>query len=180
MLCQNCKKNTATIFYEETVNGKTSSYALCHECAAKMRAEGKLKDTPDLSDTIGSLFGNPFGDLFGNFMGIPEASTGVQKTVCPDCGCDLNAISQTGMAGCPTCYTFFMESLQPMIRNIHGNTRHTGRIPLRFKARKEKKDQLAQLKKELNEAIKHEEFEKAAELRDQIRSMENENRSESA
>lgn len=179
MLCQNCKKNNATIFYEETINGKTTSYALCHECAAKMRAEGKIQDTIDMS-SIGSLFANPFGDLFGTFMGIPEAKTGVHKNVCPDCGCDLGAIRQTGMAGCPTCYTYFMESLQPMIRNIHGNTKHTGRIPMRFKARKEKKDQLQQLKKELNEAVKHEEFEKAAEIRDRIHALENENRSESA
>ena len=37
MLCEKCKKRTATVFYNENINGKTRSYSLCAECAAKMR-----------------------------------------------------------------------------------------------------------------------------------------------
>ena len=34
MLCEKCKKRTATVFYNENINGKTRSYSLCAECAA--------------------------------------------------------------------------------------------------------------------------------------------------
>ncbi len=169
MLCQQCKKNNASIFYKETVNGKTTSYALCPECAAKLTEEGKIKE---VKDPFTTFFDDPFGDLFNNMLGIPANQISSQKSVCPDCGCTLSMIQNTGMLGCPTCYRFFAEALEPTVRNIHGNTRHIGKIPGDREAKKAKKDKLASLKKELSEAIKAENFEQAAVLRDQIRDLE--------
>jgi protein-arginine kinase activator protein McsA len=42
MLCENCKKRTATVFYNENINGRARSYSLCGECAAKLREKGDL------------------------------------------------------------------------------------------------------------------------------------------
>ena len=44
MLCETCKKRTATVFYNENMNGKVRSYSLCGECAAKLREKGELQD----------------------------------------------------------------------------------------------------------------------------------------
>ena len=52
MLCEKCKKRTATVFYNENINGKTRSYSLCAECAAKMREAGELQDVTSM---IGSF-----------------------------------------------------------------------------------------------------------------------------
>ena len=52
MLCEKCKKRTATVFYNENINGKTKSYSLCAECAAKMREAGELQDVTSM---IGSF-----------------------------------------------------------------------------------------------------------------------------
>ena len=33
MLCERCKKNNATVFYRESINGKERSLSLCEKCA---------------------------------------------------------------------------------------------------------------------------------------------------
>ena len=38
MLCEKCKKNSATIFYQQIVNGEKQEFHLCEECAAKMQS----------------------------------------------------------------------------------------------------------------------------------------------
>ena len=36
MLCEKCKKNEASVFYRENINGKERKYSLCPECAAEL------------------------------------------------------------------------------------------------------------------------------------------------
>ena len=57
-----------------------------------------------------------------------------------------------------------------MIRRIQGGLNHLGERPGHC-AEVPGQEQLAQLQKQLLLAIEHEEYEKAAELRDQIRSL---------
>ena len=49
--------------------------------------------------------------------------------------------------------------------------RHKGRFPLRFKNKCEKENVLDDLRRRLKEAIKNEEFERAAALRDEISNL---------
>ena len=42
MLCEKCKKNNASFFFEENINGKKRSLALCSECAEEMKKNGEL------------------------------------------------------------------------------------------------------------------------------------------
>ena len=74
--------------------------------------------------------------------------------------------------GCPACYEAFKEELEGTIRSIHGNTKHVGRAPARFRQGRERQDKLAQLRAQMKEAIANEAFEQAAALRDEIRSLE--------
>ena len=158
MLCENCKKNTATTYFKQTVNGKTREVFLCSECAAKL----------GLGDTF-SNFGNfGFGlsamsDLLGGFS-APVAAK------CPTCGISLNEVSKSGMMGCADCYDTFRDYLRRLLPRISGNKVHTGKVP--HAAKKEEKEDLPALKKRLEEAIKTENFEEATVLRDQIRALE--------
>ena len=42
MLCQKCKKNEATVYYKENINGHVTEYNLCPECAAELEKNGVL------------------------------------------------------------------------------------------------------------------------------------------
>ena len=166
MLCEKCKKNTATVFYEETVNGNKRSYSLCAECAAAMEKEGELSLGHELFalPSFGNLHDGLFGGLFGQ---IPPT----QRKVCPTCGASFGDLKQSGRVGCPDCYTAFADELGGTIRSIHGNVKHVGRSPARHRRDREKKDRLDELKKQMQTAIADENFELAATLRDQIREL---------
>lgn len=62
--------------------------------------------------------------------------------------------------------------MTPLFRRIHGNINHTGKIPKRAGGRLKTVRELETLKAELANAIKNEEYEKAAEIRDKIRALD--------
>ena len=171
LLCEKCKKRTATVFYNENLNGKVRSYSLCGECAAKLHEKG---DIGDITSMLGS-FADPFCDLhdnlFGGFFGM-GTSPFLGSKKCPDCGSAFSHIRQNGRVGCPTCYRIFAEELAPTIHTVHGATAHTGTVPARHRARRAKAERLKLLKKQMQDAIAAENFEGAAALRDEIKNLE--------
>ncbi len=62
----------------------------------------------------------------------------------------------------------------PILKRLQsGNIRHGGKVPKRIGGSIHLKNKFMILKEELNSLIAEEEFEKAAVVRDQIRSLEN-------
>ena len=175
MLCEKCKKRTATVFYNENINGKTRSYSLCGECAAQLHEKG---DVQDVTSMIGS-FADPFSELhdniFGGFFGIPAHRVVSAAKKCPTCGCTFAEISASGKVGCPECYTVFSDELASTLRAVHGTITHTGKVPSRHRAKQERAEKLKKLRLAMQDAIQKEDFEKAASLRDEIKTLENDN-----
>ena len=79
---------------------------------------------------------------------------------------------KTGKLGCGECYNVFSERLEPLLKRIHGNSEHHGKTPKKMEQSIKKYNELNDLKALLNKAIQSEEYEKAAELRDEIRKLE--------
>ena len=157
MLCINCGKRQATTHIKQTVNGQTHEYHLCPECAMKL---GMASFNPfDLSDLWASLFKND----------TPEVSETVK---CPSCGSTFEQIAKRGKLGCPECYKTFYDELLPSLRKLHGKTHHTGKVPGNADESTKTARELKTLQEQLQAAIESEEYEKAAQLRDQIRMME--------
>lgn len=170
MLCERCKKNNATVFYEENINGETRSYSLCSACASEMKKAGELSGLFPFSG-----FTSMQDQLFGGLFGISEPAVTPRRS-CPLCSATLSDFKKNGKTGCPECYKTFGEELKGTIRSIHGNVKHIGRSPAKFRKNREKENELKELKKLLKKAISNEDFETAADLRDKIRAMEsNEN-----
>jgi protein arginine kinase activator len=91
---------------------------------------------------------------------------------CPTCGLTYNQFSKIGRFGCGDCYKTFRERLTPLLRRIHGHSSHRGKIPERTKGALKISRDLEKLKEELAQKVRAEEFEEAARLRDQIRSLQ--------
>ena len=64
--------------------------------------------------------------------------------------------------------------LRPLLRRIHGDTRHRGKSPTHGGAQETGTRQIQRLHDELQRAVEREEFEKAAGIRDEIRKLETE------
>ena len=90
---------------------------------------------------------------------------------CAVCGSDFSSIAKSGKAGCPNCYAEFKSRLAPTIKKIHGNTVHCGKHS-KVTVEQSNENEIAALKKQLDEAVKTENYELAAELRDKIKAME--------
>ena len=158
MKCKRCHQE-ATFFYNEQSGGKALSLALCADCAAKAGFYSAHKD----------LFSPLFGaELSQGLFGAPK---GEEKTACPDCGTTWQAMARSGKVGCPQCYNAFREELRGTIRQIHGNATHTGRAPALCREREAKATKEKELRLALENAIRAEEFEEAARLRDELRAL---------
>ena len=124
---------------------------------------------------IGS-FADPFSELqdqfFSGFFGLPSQKALHGERKCPECGSSYHEIASSGRVGCAQCYDTFAEELARSIQSIHGTTNHTGAVPARQRAKQERSEWIKKLKKDLQDAVRREDYEAAAKLRDEIRQLE--------
>ena len=79
----------------------------------------------------------------------------------------------SGRLGCARCYGAFEQSLKDLLRRVHGSATHVGRSYAGADEPALERDAtLTDLRGRLADAIRDEQFEIAATLRDQIRTME--------
>lgn len=166
MLCQNCKSKEANTHVKSVVNGEYQEFMLCSECAKEKGYTNLFADMhSDFSSILGSFFSNA----------LPAKS---ETTRCPVCMSTYHDIAKTGQVGCAKCYEVFLAELMPSIRRVHGNTTHCGKAPVNIvkdNPSTEEENQTAKvenMKAELEKAIKEQNFEYAAKLRDMINEME--------
>ncbi len=165
MKCQKCNTYEATVHLTEVINGVKKEAYLCKNCADF-----------DKSPSFSSPFETDFGSFFQSVLG---ASGAYQKSVlapktCKICKSTLEDIQRRGRIGCGECYNTFRQYLLRPLKEIHGSATHTGKIPKRIGITLEKSNTVEKLKEALNRAVLDQNFEKAAELRDQIREIEKE------
>lgn len=112
-------------------------------------------------------------DLFDNygFLGM-QPNYGRTELKCPKCGMTYSEFSRSGRLGCPECYKAFEQQLSAVLRQIHQNPVHSGKIPQNVRGTLGKKRKLELLKSQLSEAVKNEDYEKAAALHKEILELE--------
>ncbi len=161
MLCDICAKREATVHLTEIINEQMTKLHLCEECAKEKGAE--MEEHFGLADLLAGLVD----------LGHPIEAAEDKKLKCPSCGLTYDDFKKLGKVGCGQCYEIFKTYLMPLFKRIHGSDVHIGKIP-RKKGRvsKAKKVDIEELKRRLKKTIELEEFEEAAQLRDQIKKYE--------
>ncbi|WP_150275504.1 UvrB/UvrC motif-containing protein [Paenibacillus tepidiphilus] len=170
MQCQECGVRPATLHFTKIVNGEKTEFHICESCA---REKGELIPGTAGGFSIHSLLSGLL-DLEGAGKGKAAAATNAQGLHCEKCGMTYSQFSKLGRFGCSSCYKYFDNALDPLFRRVHGSTSHVGKLPKRAGAQIVFKRQIDELKQELQQSIVEEEFETAAQLRDQIRKLEKE------
>lgn len=160
MICELCGKHQATTHVKSMVNGEYTEMWLCPECA-KSKGLGNIftHTATDFSSFLGSFFGE----------GLPSRTS---ATRCKSCGSSFADIARSGKVGCAECYTNFYDELLPSIQKIHGNIQHTGKVASNAGAEVKVAREIEKTRLELAKAIKEQNFELAAKLRDKINEME--------
>ncbi|MNO57500.1 UvrB/uvrC motif protein [compost metagenome] len=170
MQCQECGVKPATLHFTKIVNGEKTEFHICESCA---REKGELIPGTAGGFSIHSLLSGLL-DLEGAGKEKSAATKTTQSLQCENCGMTYSQFSKLGRFGCSSCYKYFDSALDPLFKRVHGSTSHVGKIPKRAGAQIVFRRQIDELKQELQQSIAQEEFEKAAELRDQIRRLEKE------
>lgn len=168
MLCERCKKREATTHLREVINGNVKETHLCSECASELGYDSIFTNFSPFG-MMGMNIGNFLGGLFA--QGMPEIAPESDRR-CSFCGTTLEEMANSAKAGCAHCYKEFYNELIPSIQRIHGRTRHIGKIPGRAGKQMRLQQEIAELKRQLGDAVQKQEYEKAAELRDKIKEME--------
>lgn len=112
-------------------------------------------------------------DLIEKAVGAVEHSISTDSSIsCPTCGLTPKDFKEHGRLGCPTCYEVYEEKLLPLYRKLHNGAEHLGKVPGTRKS-EVSPEQLKALRARMDEHVIREEYELAAVVRDQIRSLEN-------
>lgn len=159
MKCQKCNEREATTHIHKIINGKKTEYHLCGKCAAE-------------SGEFSFSFGNDFDDFFGGFFGnTAKHIAPPAEKVCEGCKLTLSQFLKSGRLGCCKCYDSFKDALRRPLKQIHGSAEHTGKIPQKGGAKISIQTKIRHLQSELDTAVLNQEFEKAAQLRDEIKTL---------
>ncbi len=180
MKCDICKDKEATIHIQEVVNNNIKSMHICEKCAKKYGFNNELID-----------IGFHLMDFLHNFKPMKADEKKLNKKnkypivedenviKCSQCNTTYNKFLETGKFGCAYCYTAFRENIKPIIRRIHGKTMHKGNAPEKYKKQLKSMRSILSLNHRLKVAVKKEDFETAADIRDTIKKakiqMEKEN-----
>ena len=153
MKCENCGKNEVTFVYQSNVNGQVEEKHLCAQCAEKLGYTQRL--AAQSQRMIRGLFG---GGLFADFFTpVPSLLGGLNRMLedpFDDFFADMPALGAPAEA----------KPEAPKAQETLLEQEEQNEIS--------KKRQLNALRMEMQKAVQEENFERAAELRDQIHSLE--------
>ena len=159
MKCDICGSNNAVIHIQQIYEGSEINIKICEKCAHE---KGLTLDNREIGKSLKVLLSN-----FEQIKSILNSKN--EKRKCPVCGTELKVFKKKYEAGCPECYKEFEDYLKGFFKNTTGSSVHTGKNPGKVALMIRKKQNRAKLEKELETAIRSEDYEKAAVLRDRIR-----------
>ena len=161
MQCDVCAKKKATVHLTEIVDEQMSEMHLCEDCARAKSSQ--MEQQFGLADLLAGL-----GD-FSKQMKDPEKV----NLNCSNCAMSYDDFRKFGRLGCSKCYDSFKTHLSTLLKKIHGSNQHFGKSPVKIPQEERKKiEHLQDYKNQLMHAIQVEDFEKAAQLRDKIKDVE--------
>jgi len=172
MLCENCNKNNATVHMQGFVNGAKTELHLCQECSFNMvnmempiSMENIFKSILDSVQSMG-----PINLGHASIPGRPQARKAPGP--CKDCGLTYEQFKAKGKLGCEACYQAFPKEIVALFKNVQGSIHHEGKFPKRSGQQIRQRREADKLRASLKKAVDEENYEEAARIRDQIRSLE--------
>ena len=107
-----------------------------------------------------------------SFLDNGEPNERLAGSICPHCGYVQRDFERSGRLGCARCIETFKPLVMPLIERMHKGTTHKGKVPTHLNKRITLESQLKHLTQELQQSIKDERYEDAAQFRDKINTIE--------
>lgn len=153
MKCENCGKNEVTFVYRSDINGHVEEKHLCAECAGKLGYTQRLAaQSQRMMQGLDSFFG---GGVLDDFFSPMPSLLGRRGWLLEDPFDDFFAD---------------MPALGPARQETE--EKRDGLVDREEQSRFARMRQMNALRLEMKQAVRQEDFERAAQLRDQIHALE--------
>ena len=155
MKCDVCARREARAVIAMVVNGKQTTRRVCAKCIARLQR----------------------GDAYAAQMALLSTMEAAdQHQVCPSCGRTVADLIRSGHVGCAACYRALDGILSVLTSRMNGAPPAEEKAPqeLPDPSSDSKAGRIATLRDEMFAAVNAEEYERAAQLRDEIRLLEQE------
>jgi protein arginine kinase activator len=110
---------------------------------------------------------------------IGEISEEMRKLKCPKCGISYEEFRKEGRFGCQEDYLVFEKALSELFERLHGSSEHVGKRYQKGGGKTGRAQRIIELRRKLADAVKHEQYEVAASIRDDLKKLEMEEEQES-
>jgi len=168
MTCDECGGENPVVHLTVVEDNETRTLHLCGACAEARGVHGQpVPENFLLAGVLAQLGGEGAGSASS-----PGGGAGTSQPACAFCGLTLRRFKETGRLGCPHCWSTFEGQLRPLLNRVQGAVQHVGKVYLPpDPSASEREKRLEGLRRKLDRAVELEDFERAAELRDQIRTL---------
>ncbi len=152
MLCDDCKKKPASIYFKDVSGGQIKELHLCEDCARKkgLLIDKKLSPVEVLQKML------------------KDTSHDDEKVICPVCFLTLAEFKKIGRFGCSNCLLTFEPYIKTLIKEVQESERHIGK---KAKSAGRRAIEVFRLREELRRALEKEAYEDAAQIRDKLKTL---------
>ncbi|MDR0535288.1 MAG: UvrB/UvrC motif-containing protein [Puniceicoccales bacterium] len=175
--CSVCGK-PANVHLTQISTNEVTKVHLCESCASKKEA----LDDPILpivkmlalfqTKTVEEAGENAPESTAHTCGGTCQSCASTAAKTCPRCGFTGVEFLKIRRLGCAVCYKTFEEEINLILPNIQPGVTHDGKIPSGIALSGAIKETIAKAREDMAAAIKSENYEAAARLRDDIRRLE--------
>jgi protein arginine kinase activator len=180
MFCQNCGSNQANVH----INTPAGTLNYCQVCALE-KLHQNTGDSKQTHKTLNSACTSVNSCNTGMETAPPIIAIipaiqvqAVQSTVpdvsCRKCKCSFSEFILQGRFSCPDCYEAFALQIKQHQAQLGQSGRYCGKHPARAFRHLKMLKQIQELRQQLNEEVKRENYDNAVKLRDTIKDLEKE------
>ncbi len=164
MKCDGCKKNEATLVLHMIANGQVATRSLCMDCAKKAHEE-----MAQAFSTMGMTLSGMDELGAAASADAPREELHVPRMICAACRTAYENIDHDTVFGCPQCYQAFHEQVVSYLSDLKGQEQRAETVQvIGIEPAPTTENDLKQL---LSEALKAENYEQAASLRDRLKEL---------
>lgn len=152
MMCEGCGNQRAQIAFHVIFGGKKVVRNYCPRCAQMLRR----------------------GDAVSIQLAVVNALSDeqiAQAAPCPVCGMTVESLQKSGRVGCSACYRAFSPVMDVVFNKLGGMQGQSSDKIKEENLLSETQKHIQSLRNELAQAVSAEDYERAAQLRDEINAL---------
>lgn len=175
MKCTFCDARQSFYYVTELKNGKVvETFQMCADCGREYMKSVMKELEPEQTESGAKVMTITTPEQLLNFLDQLSLKTGVpsKKKPCPRCGWTVKDFQTKGRFGCPDCYDHFSDEFDAVVVPYQKADEHNGKRPKRPRHVDESpEEQLKTLKLRLAKAVEIEDYESAALLKQQLKTL---------